>query len=704
MKEIDINEDIKKEVPKEQIYGFETAMQSVTGFGSFAGDLFPDEKDIIDREVQSSSTVIADNLDTGADAIEKVWGHDGHAKMIKTENNQKIYGAIDNMESLVKDLEVKTAEQKRMQNYYAKHFNFLKNNDIAEYLKHDDEYYLVYNQLNADFPMPNFIKKDENGNVVKDKQGHPLFEKDEERYARFVKETPFYKLAEESQRFFLEEMVPFIEAKKAGKADGQRTEEFTEKYEAHLIKMKGMIAQIRDITDEQAAKWEIYPFAKNRTALEMNWRGARFGEKMEEKIDNKIRFLKNGWSLDDIEFFLQLKKCQNVEKKRGNEKNIKTLDQALNKALETKVETPTQRRRTMNSILGSVRIYEASLKREGRELPAVVAQSKERAKEDRPYIATGIESREKFRNKAEQERQRFAEKLKEQLKKINTTHRGGGHEDSQEIIKLRNSTTALYNAIKYNTTDYPSKEVDELIKEVQTLSRAYVAKKRENAEVPAENTTWTPHTRMGQRRFSAAQNLSDLTEEFKINTILMTERDLSFSALRTQPHKDPNKFEKEPPTNEEKFMINSKYQDAKYILNDKTGVQASEYDKLPREKLAHYGATVMAYHVYEKNGFALYDENNDKIPMVKMIEKTEKDPDYLKVIEKMSRNEIGKKAEDGTILNEVEKLRQARNKKEDKKEIGKENEKEDIKENKKEDIKGKKTENKTENKMDGMKK
>ncbi|MBR6221864.1 MAG: hypothetical protein IKQ71_00350 [Lachnospiraceae bacterium] len=464
------------------------------------------------------------------------------------------------------------------------HLNKIISGDLDLIAEESDLGTMYSNGTFNNFPLPLF----KDGKDTKDKE---IFQRDEDRYERYMAQTPFVEQYEDRLAFENRYMIPYLKAKKAGTlTEAQETEYKLATYD-HLKRQKEYFEKIVALPADGETK-NIYPFGRDGGQGYKDWTGPRYGGNRLDQINREIKALEHGWSPDDFQFLHDVALLDKSIGVRTDEEmpavEKKDMKNRCDTIMNSYVNTMEDRKRLMDL---AAPIYEYN------KVSAVkVYQSIEKSREVKSFV-TPLTADERKKHE-------MAKSLKKFLKQLNTGHRVGSHTDTDEMRELKNKAKEVIELLQNNPEKdlYADPRFKKAIGELSEIAHTYTKKKSgkyekevrakltdpdvkpgtkewrdQEREIFKELKKFKPGTKMGQTRYEAANDIIATCGEYVKNI--------------DQTNKDREKW---PEITEKGFKIAR--------MDDMAAGSVRPFDQGVKEILNYYSKTpaFIPYHLKKK--------------------------------------------------------------------------------------------------------
>ncbi len=275
---------------------------------------------------------------------------------IKEEQLKECQEVREKTQALVNKIKEKYTDPKSIQHRMAK---LVENQiklvyDESEYMNAydmDPTYNSVFSAICTTFPEPMFV-------TGVDEKGKKVYGKDEKKYEQLMNGIGFLDLAEEKQKFVMQNTIPYIKAKKEGKITPEMVTDYRVRYEDHMKLQNEKAERILSIKNpedklgaspseeekkafeerQQLAQLvnENKTFIDNTKGYELTWRD-RCADVLIKKNAFTHKMLNHGWPVDDVSILMDVNDWERKRQFDANRPNatkeVKTLAKNVSKAL-----------------------------------------------------------------------------------------------------------------------------------------------------------------------------------------------------------------------------------------------------------------------------------------------------------------------------------------------------------------------------------
>ncbi|MBO4863657.1 MAG: hypothetical protein J5517_04790 [Eubacterium sp.] len=391
----------------------------------------------------------------------------------------------------------------------------------------------TYERVFNDMPLP--LEKE-----VTKLNGEKVKERDIQAHNEFMDKYPFFDLIEDRQDYRDKIQLPYLKAKKNGKVDDKMVKDYINATYEHLQRQKDILGKLKQVPNDE----EVRSYIPNIMAYD-DWVKGRVGGLRSNAVDRELKALENGWTPDDFELIHNLyqMKCDLDVTKELPEKDKKQITNIYNKFMNTRLGDANDKKKALDSLKPIFKTHEKYAKPDpGIKMEKTIEHFKgslEMAyKRENPIVM--ILPDERIRND-------MIASLEKMMKGLQAKHRGTLHKDaldSREMTELKDKTREAIKYLKANRDKniFEDEKFGKIMSDLSAKSNNYtkakksVEEKRLRAELIDESLpensqerrdqeravvqrlkAWKPKTRMGQTRYAASKDISELCKRFDKN-------------------------------------------------------------------------------------------------------------------------------------------------------------------------------------------
>ena len=456
---------------------------------------------IVQDEIQSKAAQVAFKIGTiGKVKFEQLSDKDYENL---SSGIQSLYDTM--VKSTKEDPAPEDSYRKKVLHAIIDYFEMLKNGDI-QILQEAGEFNALSNyisQFGVDMPCPLFAERNEQGTVISEYY-------DNDKFELMMAKSKLADVLIEKINFAKNVQAPYYRAKKAGNIYPDDERKFKKETYDHLVRERSYLNVVRSLKMDDMK--DMTPFYSNtaKQSLEMDWKGDRFGIPESEKINSQIAALEHGLSPEDMPVIYDIREVKKkIQSSKSLSKETKTkLTRLCNKFENTIVTTAEERKKLYDEVEP---VYKALKKIDPEESQQIINNYKTARKSDVDMVSV---------NPDERLRQELVKEMEEFIKGLSAQHRGSvfNHSDTPEMKKLKDKAKETLSILKERRGEnILDEEVQQHYKDLDTLSKAYANKKRDEAIEDIKSKgydkekekqlirDWKPDTRMGRTRLNTAK-------------------------------------------------------------------------------------------------------------------------------------------------------------------------------------------------------
>ena len=254
----------------------------------------------------------------------------------------------------------------------------------------------------------------------------PLVEVDNARFEKLMNKYPFLEFVEFSQNFFMNEVIPYVKAKKEGKLNQKKINAFKNKLNKHITERNKIIEKFKDAYEENDPDLkDNRTFIVNSKLMDVRYKGPLL--ESTHAAEDMQKCLANGWAVEDLPLLQQIKTWYIGTERELDDNSIGEAQKAKNREIlaackkdyealfNTEITTPEIRK----ELLTNIKVHTDKSNLEGVTNPMDIALTLAiNAPVTKMEVGTGFIPKAKTEKKAEPKKEEKKPAPKKEEKKV----------------------------------------------------------------------------------------------------------------------------------------------------------------------------------------------------------------------------------------------------------------------------------------------